>query len=160
PRALQGAARGGVRRVAQDLDRQDPEVRAAREGEVRRGNRYLGPPTDLPSLLQYRNRADGHGDVVDETLLVRLDRRRVALRQRRTRESEDEVTHSTVRPRGTCRAHREWTGQRRRVDNAHTTRRHPQRTVRRGSDRRPYARALGPVLHDAARRARRTGSEN
>ena len=31
---LQGAARGGVRRAAQDLDRQDPEVPAARAGEI------------------------------------------------------------------------------------------------------------------------------
>ena len=35
PGEVQGAARGGVRRAAEDLDRQDPEVRAAREGEIR-----------------------------------------------------------------------------------------------------------------------------
>src|SRR5215472_5023412 len=33
PRAFQGAANGCVRPVAQDLDRQDPEIRAARAGE-------------------------------------------------------------------------------------------------------------------------------
>ena len=44
PRAhgeVQGAARGGVRRAAEDLDRQDPEVRAAREGEVGDRHRFL-----------------------------------------------------------------------------------------------------------------------
>ena len=34
PRALQGAEARDLRRAAEDLDRQDPEVRAAREGEV------------------------------------------------------------------------------------------------------------------------------
>ena len=33
--ALQGAADGGVRPAAEDLDRQDPEIRAARQGQGR-----------------------------------------------------------------------------------------------------------------------------
>ena len=36
PRAVQGAEARAVRRAAEDLDRQDPEVRAARKGQVRR----------------------------------------------------------------------------------------------------------------------------
>src|SRR5205085_6533256 len=54
PRALQGAARGGVRRAAQDLDRQDPEVHAAREGEVDQRDRHMSavPKTDQPILLR------------------------------------------------------------------------------------------------------------
>ncbi len=39
--AVQGAARGGVRRAAEDLDRQDPEVHAAREGQVGLRHRLL-----------------------------------------------------------------------------------------------------------------------
>ena len=38
---VQGAARGGVRRAAEDLDRQDPEIRAAREGQVRQRHRHM-----------------------------------------------------------------------------------------------------------------------
>ena len=38
PRALQGAEEGGVRRSAEDLDRQDPEIPAARAGEVDGGD--------------------------------------------------------------------------------------------------------------------------
>ena len=41
PGRLQGAARGGVRRAAQDLDRQDPEVRAAQAGRLGRRDRRL-----------------------------------------------------------------------------------------------------------------------
>jgi acyl-CoA synthetase (AMP-forming)/AMP-acid ligase II len=37
--ALQGAQAGGLRRAAQDLDRQDPEVPAARAGQVRQRHR-------------------------------------------------------------------------------------------------------------------------
>ena len=43
PGRLQGAAGGGVRRVAQDLDRQDPEVRAAQAGRLGRRDRRLTP---------------------------------------------------------------------------------------------------------------------
>ncbi len=43
-RALQGAAHGGVRRAAQDLHRQDPEVHPAPAGEVRLGDRVRNPP--------------------------------------------------------------------------------------------------------------------
>ena len=42
PRALQGAARRRLRPAAEDLDRQDPEVRAAPAGEVGRGDRVTG----------------------------------------------------------------------------------------------------------------------
>ena len=54
PGEVQGAARGGVRRAAQDLDRQDPEVRAAREGQVHRRDRHMSavPQADQPVLLR------------------------------------------------------------------------------------------------------------
>src|SRR5687768_8443253 len=57
PRAdgeIQGAARHRLRRAAQDLDRQDPEVRAARKGEVDRRHRYMSalPQSEQPILLR------------------------------------------------------------------------------------------------------------
>src|SRR3546814_2134072 len=52
PRPLQGAAPGGVRPAAQDLHRQDPEVRAARAGEGAvghsRGTKRNRVPRSLP----------------------------------------------------------------------------------------------------------------
>jgi acyl-CoA synthetase (AMP-forming)/AMP-acid ligase II len=44
PGALQGAQAHRVLRAAQDLDRQDPEVRAARDGQVRLGHRVRSSP--------------------------------------------------------------------------------------------------------------------
>ena len=51
---VQGAARGGVRRAAEDLDRQDPEIRPAREGQVHRRHRYMSavPQAKQPVLLR------------------------------------------------------------------------------------------------------------
>src|SRR5207237_8885114 len=53
-RALQGAARGDLRRAAEDLDRQDPEVRAARQGEIDQRDRHMSanPRTDESILLR------------------------------------------------------------------------------------------------------------
>src|SRR5258708_9825875 len=47
PGPFQGAARRGVRAVAQDLDRQDPEIRAARTGQGPGGGRVTGDGFDL-----------------------------------------------------------------------------------------------------------------
>src|SRR5438067_10710351 len=53
-RALQGAARDRLRRAAEDLDRQDPEVRAAREGEIDERDRHMSaiPRPDDSILLR------------------------------------------------------------------------------------------------------------
>src|SRR6266850_7670671 len=52
PRALQGAAGGDLRRAAQDFDRQDPEIPAAREGEVRQRDRHMSAvPKSAPAVL-------------------------------------------------------------------------------------------------------------
>ena len=53
-RSFKAPQRGGVRRAAEDLDRQDPEVRAAREGEVHRRHRHMSavPQPDQPVLLR------------------------------------------------------------------------------------------------------------
>src|SRR4030095_3352964 len=51
PRPVQGAARGGVRRAAQDLHRQDPEVPAARKGEVGRRDRYMSAVPKSQDIL-------------------------------------------------------------------------------------------------------------
>ncbi len=69
-RPFQGAADGGVRPAAQDLDRQDPEIRAARPGARARGAR---PMADVRSC-----RADRAGD-------GRLERARAAFRRRCSR---------------------------------------------------------------------------
>ena len=65
PGRLQGAQGGGVRRTAEDLDRQDPEVRAAQAGGLGHGHRRLtvadrhrtgrnnmqpGPPCEKPGF--------------------------------------------------------------------------------------------------------------
>src|SRR5262249_37491613 len=54
PGEVQGAARGGVRRAAEDLHRQDPEVRAARESQVHLRHRHMSavPQSDQPLLLR------------------------------------------------------------------------------------------------------------
>src|SRR5437588_12567213 len=53
-RALQGAARDRLRRAAEDLDRQDPEVRAARQGEIDQRDRHMSaiPKSDESILLR------------------------------------------------------------------------------------------------------------
>src|SRR6185312_7828557 len=62
PGEIQGAARGGVRRAAEDLDRQDPEIPAARKGEVRQRDRHLketpvsAQPQDLEPVLRREDR--------------------------------------------------------------------------------------------------------
>src|SRR4030095_11820880 len=51
PREVQGAACGGVRRAAQDLHRQDPEVHAAREGAFRRRDRHMSAVPKSAEIL-------------------------------------------------------------------------------------------------------------
>ena len=55
-RSLQGAEEGGVRRAAEDLDRQDPEIRAAREGEVDERDR-IGRRMNAPLETHCRSRS-------------------------------------------------------------------------------------------------------
>ena len=54
PGQVQGAARRGVRRAAQDLHGQDPEIPAARESQVHFRHRHMSavPQADQPYLLR------------------------------------------------------------------------------------------------------------
>ena len=62
PGALQGAQARGLRRAAEDLDRQDPEVPAARAGEVGVRDRVM-PSTPLDPPFVRTNLFGGVGEV-------------------------------------------------------------------------------------------------
>ena len=57
---LQGAAGGGVRRAAEDLDRQDPEVRAAQAGRLGGGHRRLKRGSCSPRRRRQRRHTRPH----------------------------------------------------------------------------------------------------
>src|SRR5262249_42226331 len=59
PRALQGAARSHLRRAAEDLDRQDPEIRAARARQVGHGDRYMSAIPKSEQSILLREDRDG-----------------------------------------------------------------------------------------------------